>query len=237
MKIESISGTKSGEEISSKNRLAGWSIFHGFVMIIFTIICFVMGDLKPIAVAGMVSFLFLILNHWRKWTPQVKFGFGNQITLIRLICVLLLSFFWETITNNIIVLVGLLIFMLDILDGWLARRYKLSSEFGDYFDKESDAFFMLTLCLLAIFNDRLGAWILIVGILRYAFVLAIPILNTKKSKEQKSVRGRYIAGIAFFALLASFLPLEGFYQPFAIIATILIIGSFALDLIWLIFQN
>jgi len=196
-----------------------------------------MGDLRPIAAAGMVSFLFLVLGHWRKWTPQEKFGFGNQVTLIRITCVLLLSFFWETITNNIIVLVGLIIFLLDILDGWLARRFKLSSEFGDHFDKESDAFFMLTLCLLAIFNDRLGEWILIVGILRYVFVLAIPILNTKESKEQKSVRGRYIAGIAFFALLASFLPMQGFYQPFAIIATILIISSFTLDLKWLIFRN
>ncbi|MBN4081250.1 CDP-alcohol phosphatidyltransferase family protein [Caldithrix abyssi] len=196
-----------------------------------------LSDLKPIATAGMVSFFVLVLIHWQKWTPKDKFGFGNQVTLFRLMCVLVLSFYWETNSNYFIVFVGLLIFILDILDGWLARRFKLSSEFGDHFDKESDAFFMLTLCLLAIFNNRLGEWILIVGILRYVFVLLIPILNTRERKEHKSIRGRIIAGIATFALLGSFLPLQGFYQPFAIIATILIISSFALDLKWLIFRN
>ena len=61
---------------------------------------------------------------------------------------------------------------LDAVDGWLARRLGLASRFGARFDLEIDALLLLILALLVWQADRVGAWVLVIGLLRYAFVAA-----------------------------------------------------------------
>ena len=61
---------------------------------------------------------------------------------------------------------------LDGLDGWLARRSGLRSEFGARFDVESDVAFAFVLALLAWQADKAGLWFVALGLLRPAFLAA-----------------------------------------------------------------
>lgn len=59
---------------------------------------------------------------------------------------------------------------LDAVDGQVARRTRTVSELGARFDMETDAF--LILALSAAVAAQLGPWVLVIGLLRYAFVAA-----------------------------------------------------------------
>jgi len=61
---------------------------------------------------------------------------------------------------------------LDALDGPLARRSGRASPLGARFDMECDAWFTLVLSALVWQFERAGAWVLLSGAMRYAFVAA-----------------------------------------------------------------
>ena len=56
--------------------------------------------------------------------------------------------------------IGIPALALDGVDGWLARRSRMASDFGARFDMETDAALLLILCALAWQLDKAGAWIL-----------------------------------------------------------------------------
>ena len=58
------------------------------------------------------------------------------------------------------------------MDGWLARRCGVASHFGARFDLEVDSLLILILAVLVWQSGRVGAWVLAIGLARYAFVLA-----------------------------------------------------------------
>jgi len=62
--------------------------------------------------------------------------------------------------------------VLDGLDGWLARRSGMTSEFGARFDMETDALLILVVSVLVWRHGKAGAWVVLGGLLRYAFVAA-----------------------------------------------------------------
>lgn len=57
--------------------------------------------------------------------------------------------------------------LLDAVDGWVARRTGTSSAFGSRFDGEVDAFLILVLSVYV--APTFGAWVLVAGLMRYAF--------------------------------------------------------------------
>src|SRR5699024_6459898 len=67
---------------------------------------------------------------------------------------------------------GFVALSLDGLDGLLARRRGEASRFGAGFDMETDALVILLLSILMYRLDRAGAWVLAIGLMRYAFVAA-----------------------------------------------------------------
>ncbi len=71
-----------------------------------------------------------------------------------------------------VVALATLALALDGLDGWLARRAGLVSDFGARFDVEVDALLALTLACLVAQGGKVGLWVLALGLMRYAFVAA-----------------------------------------------------------------
>ena len=130
---------------------------------------------------------------------------------------------------------GFFLLAADGLDGWLARRNHQDSEFGEYFDKETDAFFLLLLCILAVVYERLGPWILIIGLLRYVFVITVHALRPLVRKEQKTGRARIIYMLTMVSLLAVFLPYSKFCKPLAAALAAGLTLSFAADFV-VVFQ-
>ena len=69
-----------------------------------------------------------------------------------------------------LVAIAIVALVLDAVDGQVARRTGTSSGLGARFDMEVDAFLIL---VLSVYVARsMGAWVLAIGAMRYAFVVA-----------------------------------------------------------------
>ncbi len=108
--------------------------------------------------------------------PFSRFGPANQMTLVRAALVALVAgLVSEPAVASIAaaaVWLAVIVELLDGVDGWLARRSSLASAFGARFDMEVDALLIMALAILAWQHGKAGSWVLLSGLLRYAFVAA-----------------------------------------------------------------
>ena len=179
---------------------------------------------------GLLSFSLLVYRCRRRWTPTGRFGLANTVSLLRLCGMFVLP--W--LAPRQIVYWGLILFAMDGVDGWMARRSGLAGEFGEFIDKESDAFFMLTLCLLLYrLPEGFGPWILLPGLLRYLFVLFVKFARPPELKEQRTTKAGWISFFMMLTLLFSFAAYPGYldyYRPLAVLMTLVLAYSFAQSL-------
>jgi len=138
----------------------------------------------PILGGGGGLLIALVVVAWNRWTPAGRFGAANGVTALRVGLLGLLPPA-ATAGPGVLAALGGLLLATDGLDGWLARRGNLSSEFGAFFDKETDALFLLVLCALAAFRGRLPDVILGAGLLRYGFVLVLFLVPPAETTEDR----------------------------------------------------
>lgn len=195
----------------------------------------IVGAVWPLLFGGIGLLGGLIVVMWGRWTPTGDFGGANAVTAVRIGLFVLMPL---AATAGAFVLIGLCLGILvtDAIDGWLARRTGQSSTFGAFFDKESDALFLLILCGLAAFRGRLPLWILGAGLLRYLFVVLLFFIPPSEKTEERSNLARYVYGGMIAALLFSFLPYPSLYRPVVIGATSLLGASFGRSL-WVLLSR
>jgi phosphatidylglycerophosphate synthase len=209
--------------------LIRWSEFQATVML--AAIGLALFRVPPAMIAAVPAISFGLLIAWNRgmWTPGHGFGAANAATLLRLLMVLGLLALPRLGTVQQL---GLALFalVLDGVDGWLARRLGLCSEFGEYFDKEVDALFTVVLGMLLFREGLLGAWILIPGGLRYAFVLFVKFARPPAVRETGTMLGKVICVVVLSVLMACLLPFPWVRVPLAIAATLALCGSFLLSI-------
>ncbi len=169
--------------------------------------------------------------------PHRALGLCNLVTLARLVivgvlCVVVMAGIapnWATFSIAAVAL------SLDGLDGWLARRQALSSDFGADFDVEVDAALALVLALYAATNGAAGAFVILLGLPHYLFRAArmlVPWLDRPLPPRfsRKAVCVFQIG--ALIALQVPFLTDGGLDMLIAAVALALI-WSFGRDILWL----
>ena len=125
----------------------------------------------------------------------------------------------------------LLALCLDGLDGYLARKFKQSSDFGAYFDMETDSFYVAFLSTYWYLTDTVGVWILFVGFLRYLYVVALKLFQLEKKKEKSTRFAKTIAVVLMSALLAPFVLPTNIYLIMISTAALLTIYSFGVSFV------
>ena len=171
---------------------------------------------------------------------RIGFGIANQVTLLRagLACLaggaLLAGGSPSALDWSLAALVAVAL-SLDSVDGWLARRFGLSSSFGARFDLEIDALLILILALLVWRADRAGAWVLAIGLLRYLFVLAGWVFPRLRAPLPASRRRQAVCVQQGVTLLMCLLPpVSAMLASLAAGAALLaLLASFAADVIYL----
>jgi phosphatidylglycerophosphate synthase len=155
--------------------------------------------------AGMALVLLSLAHH-----PFPRFGAANLATMLRLMIVSLVAgFVLEARLPDralLIVALAMLCVALDGVDGWLARRSRLSSAMGARFDMETDALLILLLSLLVWRYDKAGLWVLASGLMRYAFVGAGWVLPWMAGRLTPTARGKTVAVLQFFGLSIALMP-------------------------------
>jgi phosphatidylglycerophosphate synthase len=215
--------------------LIHWSFVHALLMLTATAIWIVFHSLGILLLLAAASFSLLIFIPCNQWTASGTFGWANRVTALRLAGIFTLPFLYSIAGSLFLTAFGFLLLAADGLDGWLARRTQQDSEFGEYFDKETDAFFLLLLCILAVAHGRLGPWVLAAGLLRYIFVIAVRTFRPLVLKEQKTNRARIIYILTMGALLAVFLPYLPYCTLLAAALSLVLVLSFGMDF-WGIFR-
>jgi phosphatidylglycerophosphate synthase len=142
--------------------------------------------------------------------PFERFGPGNATTTVRAgLVALVVSLVGEPgipIVAASAAGVGLAATALDGVDGWLARRTRMTSAFGARFDMETDVFLVLALSVLAWQYGKAGPWVLVCGLMRYLFVAAGWLWRWLRGPLSPTLRGKAICVVQFVGLSVTIVP-------------------------------
>ena len=209
-----------------------WSRAHAVVMLAGFAGAVLAGGAWPLSLVALLSSAELVRRGWGGFTPDGVFGWANRVTAVRFALALLLGAFGPATPGWMLAATLGLAAALDVADGFIARRYGLSSAFGAAFDIETDA--LLTLIAEAQLwqRGRAGAWILVPGLLRYAYVLALAIVPATAGHVRSSRFGRCAFVALLVGLIAALLSGGGAATVLAAIGTAAVTFSFARSFRW-----
>ena len=122
---------------------------------------------------GLTLNLALARALWRD--PAAGLSWASWVTLVRAtlaigVAALTAASFEQPVATATLVTLASIALALDFVDGWLARRTATQSALGAKLDGEVDAFLILVLSLEV--APTAGAWVLLIGLARYAFFAA-----------------------------------------------------------------
>jgi phosphatidylglycerophosphate synthase len=199
-----------------------------------------LGDLYPLKASALFAAIMLLsIGFLQRHHPFARFGPANQITTVRAMLVTLVaSLVGEPRLPGVAagaVAASVAVTALDGVDGWLARRNRIASDFGARFDLEVDALLILALSVLVWRGEKAGAWVVVSGLLRYAFVAAGAVSPWLRAALPPSRRRQAICVIQIGALTLAMVPA---IQPplstvLAAAALVILCYSFVIDTLWL----
>lgn len=198
-------------------------------------------DLPPLFFGfSLVLYGIIAVGVIHYWPANRDFGWANRATLLRaclVIVLVALAPFAGGIEGSLWLYAwtALLALVLDGVDGRVARATGSQSKFGARFDMELDALFILGLSIAVLALEKTGAWVLALGLMRYAFVGASRFINWLNTPLPDSFRRKTICVWQIVTLLVALLP--PVHELFASItlatALALLLWSFVLDIRWL----
>jgi len=198
------------------------------------------GALVPFAAGALFAVLMLIaIGFLSGHHPFASFGPANQVSTTRAaLAALVCALAFEASSVRVAALVSgvaLGATLLDGLDGRLARQSGMSSAFGARFDLEIDALLIMALAVVAWRHDKAGAWVLLSGLMRYAFVAASWVWPWLDRPLRPSFRRQAVCVVQVGGLILTVLP--AVVRPASAIiaagALIVLSYSFLVDVTWL----
>ena len=192
------------------------------------------------ALAVFAAAFALVLAGLATHAPNARFGAANRVTLGRLALIALLAALVGEVVADAVawgcITVATGAALLDGLDGPLARRGGLASDFGARFDMETDALLVLVLSLLALHFGKAGAWILAAGLMRYLFVLAARSWPWLARALPPSQRRKTVCVVQIASLIVCLCPVIAlpWSRALAAASLALLAASFAIDIAWLV---
>ena len=165
------------------------------------------------------------------------FGPADLVTLTRatLACAVaaLVAGSWRADVADALVPLCVVALVLDFVDGRVARRTSTASAFGARLDGEADAFLIL---VLSVYVARsAGAWVLAMGLVRYAYAVATWVLPWMRRDLPQRYWRKVVAaftGIALLVAASGHLPATVTYAGL-VVAVLLLAESFGWDVVWL----
>ncbi len=124
---------------------------------------------------------------------------------------------------------------LDGIDGYLARRSGTASRFGARFDMEIDALLILLLATGIALLDKAGAWVLLLGFMRYGFMAAQTLSPRLSGELPQSMRRKVVCVLQGVALCVSLMPTTppAAASAFLLLALSTLLYSFVADIAYL----
>lgn len=214
-----------------------WSYGQALLLLVALAVTVLRSEPRLLAAIGVPTVGSLLLVGGMRRSPGHAISWANGLTAVRLMGA---GIFGTLATSArvsehgvLFAGAGLILLLLDAMDGYLARRLEDTSFLGAEFDKAVDAYLVLMLSACAYTAGRVGPWIVLAGSLRYVYVLAEPLIRTPGARTPRSLRARVCFVAALVGLLAAYLPLPHLAVALAAAGTALLTGSFLIDAAYL----
>lgn len=162
--------------------------------------------LRVLVVGAAFSFsIYLALN--RRWLQQYQplGGYANLVTLSRLALLLLAASQYEVWHRYGLFLAFLAVIVSDGVDGYLARKYKQTSELGAKLDIETDALMCALLAGIHFVQETAGVWVLVAGNLRYFYVWGLFAAGAERARATPKPYTRLIGVLFISSLMGPFI--------------------------------
>lgn len=184
-------------------------------------------------------FFIIVTGHfmglmWRtsdQWRQSGSCLIANGLTAFRLAILLCVGVNWSSYQPMLLPILFWLAALVDVVDGWVAKRYDGATEFGAIFDEEVDAIYVL-ICSYVIWQLELGPWwIMGAGWIRYVVVLIKTYWPPHPERDTHFAWAKTLAGLVFILYpLCILLPAKAsFYLQMLIFS--LLLYSFLRELI------
>ena len=174
-----------------------------------------------------------MLQPYRRHHPHPRFGAANWITAARAVLTLVIaSFAFRDPSAAAGWTAGALagvVAILDGVDGWVARRSGLVSTFGARFDMETDAALLMVLSTVVWRQGQAGAWVLLIGLMRYLFVAAGAPMAWWRGPLTPTRRGKTVAAVQMVTLAVALVVPRIVASAACAAALALLVWSFAID--------
>jgi len=157
-------------------------------------------------------------------------GYANLLTATRLALVLGIASFLTHAPAALIV--GLLSanVLLDAVDGRVARRRGEVTVLGTVFDREADALFVLVAYAYFFLVLDYATWVLLPGVLPYAYRLGIRLVPGLREGEAKQPIAAVLAGCNYLVLLAAIAASDPVRRQLVMLSVLLVLSSFLISL-------
>lgn len=189
-------------ERSQRGKSKPWTYANALSMLVATAFVVWLSYPPLLAFVGALCFFFLVAQARGAWTPSGSFGLPNTVTTLRLVLTMAMLLAFAREPGWVLALAALVNLLLDVVDGWLARRSGQNSEFGARYDIEADALLVLAMTVLLYHRGLAGPWVILAGAWRYLYVLAPLLLTPARGEARRSRHGRlaYVVMITCFML-------------------------------------
>ncbi|AOY87487.1 CDP-alcohol phosphatidyltransferase [Marinobacter salinus] len=174
------------------------------------------------------------------WPTGRDFGWANRVTLLRgamIISLFAIAPYAGQLGPGLWLysIVALVALILDGVDGSIARKTDSRTTFGARFDMELDALLILGLCIAVIALERAGIWVIALGLMRYAFVIATLSRAWLDQPLPDSFRRKTVCVWQVVTLMVAIVPPVPplFASATLAIALVLLAWSFFVDVRWL----
>lgn len=190
--------------LQDKMQNTRWSLGHSIGTLLATVACLQLQTAVPLIVLCGLSFAFLWWRHECFLKPQSVFaGPANWITVSRFIIIAYVLTFFEVLPLPVLVSLVSIAVLMDVLDGYIARRTHTQSAFGALFDMEVDSFYVIAMGLYFYFTTDFGLWLLIPGCIRYVYDIVRIVFVDEKFEPQRQSLAVFLAGFNFVLLIAA----------------------------------
>jgi phosphatidylglycerophosphate synthase len=166
------------------------------------------------------------------------FGAANHVTLARCtlvggVAALTADSFRVAVPIGVLVVLATVALVLDGVDGQVARRTSTETPLGARFDMEVDAALIMVLSVLV--AAQVGAWVLAIGALRYAFVGAARALPWLRAALPPRFTRKVVAAVQGIVLVVAASGLLPAVAAVALVGAALasLVWSFGRDIAWL----
>ena len=161
-------------ELSSKyplnKKLSLWDLIFSIVVLLSACLSYLLSLPFVFSLVSLLGFIILALISKKEIISIKPFGgYPNWITGFRFLNIIAFSIYYPVLDHITLAVWMLIVVLLDGLDGYLARRFNMHSNYGAKFDTETDSFYVALASLILFSLELTSWWILIPGFLKYPY--------------------------------------------------------------------